>query len=184
MARNPIDLLRKALPILGKGAFNSVITYVPFHAVRLAALRLIGVSIGHGASVGIATKVLAPASLSIGANCSIGGRCLLDARGGIVIEDAVVLASDTHLITGEHLVDSDTFEARLRPIRIGDHAWLASRVTVLPGVTIARGAVVGACSLVRRDVGERDVVAGVPATVRGTRHAALTYNPHYRGLFE
>ena len=66
---------------------------------------------------------------------------------------------------------------------IGDHAWLASRTTVVAGVSIGRGAVVGACSLVRTDVEERTIVAGVPAVVRGQRTSALNYSTRFRRLF-
>jgi maltose O-acetyltransferase len=50
-------------------------------------------------------------------------------------------------------------------IEIGDGAWLASRVMVLPGVRIGAGAVVAAGSVVTRDVPDNTLVAGVPARV-------------------
>ena len=108
---------------------------------------------------------------------------MLDARGGIVIGDNVVLASDTHIITGRHDVNADDFAASFHPVRIGDFAWVASRSTVIDGVTIGRGAVVGACSLVKDDVAEMTVVAGVPAKVRGKRDSALKYSARYRRSF-
>jgi acetyltransferase-like isoleucine patch superfamily enzyme len=54
---------------------------------------------------------------------------------------------------------------------------------VIDGVTIGRGAVVGACSLVKDDVAEMTVVAGVPAKVRGKRDSALKYSARYRRSF-
>ncbi|WP_268918850.1 DapH/DapD/GlmU-related protein [Actinomyces trachealis] len=49
------------------------------------------------------------------------------------------------------------------PVRIGRGAWLGANVTVLPGVTIADGAVVGAGSVVTKDVAPNTVVVGTPA---------------------
>jgi acetyltransferase-like isoleucine patch superfamily enzyme len=49
------------------------------------------------------------------------------------------------------------------PIIIGDGVWIASRVTVLPGVFIGDGSVVAAGAVVSRDVAPNTMVAGVPA---------------------
>ena len=56
-----------------------------------------------------------------------------------------------------------------RPISIGDDCWLGVNVVVCPGVSIGRGAVVGANSVVLKDVPENTVCAGVPARVIGFR---------------
>jgi putative colanic acid biosynthesis acetyltransferase WcaF len=167
----------------GFAFFNIIVTHVPSHTLRLATLRAWGARIGTGTTIGRGTTVLDIHRLRIGSDCSIGFRCMLDARGGIDISDDVVLASDTHIITGQHLVHSDIFEAVFHPVTIADHVWVASRSTVLAGVTIGRGAVVGACSLVRSDVAEREIVAGVPAKHLGERRSALTYTARYRRMF-
>jgi putative colanic acid biosynthesis acetyltransferase WcaF len=164
-------------------AYNLFITYIPSHNVRLFALRLAGAEIGPSVSVFRGTTVLAADSLTIGQSVSIGFRCMLDARGGLSIGDRTVLASDTQVITAAHEVDSATFDAYMAPVKIGSYVWLASRVTVLPGVTIEDEAVVGACSLVRTDVGPKEVVAGVPARYIKLRTADLDYDPAYRPLF-
>lgn len=57
-----------------------------------------------------------------------------------------------------------------RPICIGDDCWLGVNVVVCPGVNINKGAVIGANSVVVRDVQENSVVAGVPAKEIGGRY--------------
>ncbi len=52
-----------------------------------------------------------------------------------------------------------------RPVRIGRNVWLGEQVCILPGVTIGEGAVVGANSVVTRDVPPRTIAAGNPARV-------------------
>ncbi|MDH6066721.1 hypothetical protein NWP26_05500 [Chrysosporum ovalisporum APH033B] len=62
---------------------------------------------------------------------------------------------------------------------IGNRAWIAYRVIILPGVTIGEGAVVGAGAVVTKDVEAYTIVAGNPARVIGQRSANLTYQLNY-----
>ncbi len=66
---------------------------------------------------------------------------------------------------------------------VGDHAWIGSRATLIPGVTIGRGAVVAAGSVVVRDVAEREMVGGNPAQTIGWRDNPLTYELKFGGRF-
>ncbi len=59
--------------------------------------------------------------------------------------------------------------AEEKPVVIEDDVWIGSRVTILPGVTIGRGSVVGAAAVVTKDVPPYSVVAGNPAKVVKTR---------------
>lgn len=62
---------------------------------------------------------------------------------------------------------------------IGDDVWLASRVTVLAGVRIGNGAIVGAGALVNRDVEDYEIVGGVPV-----RHLRFRFTPEERRTHE
>ncbi|MEO6472289.1 MAG: acyltransferase [Aeromicrobium sp.] len=170
----------RAWRLFGVVFFNSIGTYIPFHTVRIGLLRIWGAKIGKDCSILRGSTVLDPDKLIIGDECSIGFRCLLDARGGLTIGNRVVVASDTQFIAGEHLVNTSDFRYVLKPILVEDYVWLASRVTVLCGVTIGYGAVAAACALVRKDVGSMEIVAGVPAKVVGKREAELDYSPVFR----
>jgi acetyltransferase-like isoleucine patch superfamily enzyme len=175
--------MKKGVLRIGQQGYNIVITYVPSHFIRIGWLRLWGAAVGPGTSVMRACTVLDIRSLTLGSSVSIGSRCLLDARGGLTIGDATVIASDVHFIGAFHVIDSDDFESVEEPIVIGDHVWIASRATILCGVSIDRGAVIGACSLVRKDVAALEIVAGVPASRRGVRKSSLEYDPKYRPIF-
>ncbi|KQU28313.1 MULTISPECIES: acyltransferase [unclassified Rhodococcus (in: high G+C Gram-positive bacteria)] len=167
---------------LGERVFNFLITHIPSHTLRQGWLRFFGATIGTGSSIMLGSTTFGLRRLVIGNNVSIGSSVLLDARGGLLIDDDVVIASDVHIITGDHDVDSDDFGVRLGPVHVGHHAWIASRATVLRDVEIGAGAVIGAASLVRRDVGEMEIAAGVPATALGKRTSALDYHPTFRPL--
>jgi putative colanic acid biosynthesis acetyltransferase WcaF len=179
-----ITFARKLVNRVGLLGFNLLVTYIPSHTLRQAYLRLFGATIGKDSSIFRGTTILDIANLQIGEACSIGFRCMLDARGGITIGDNVVLASDVHIIGGYHDHNDPAFTPILEPCVIEDYVWVASRSTILSGVTLGRGAVVGGCSMVRGDVGPLEVVAGVPAKVRSMRDPlALQYRPKYRPLF-
>lgn len=75
----------------------------------------------------------------------------------------VCIGEDVRLITGSHDVTSPHFNLVTRPITINDNVWIATGAIVLPGVTIGEGAVVGAGSVVTKDVEPWSVVAGNPA---------------------
>ncbi len=59
----------------------------------------------------------------------------------------------------------DWTQVSVRPVRICDKVWIGFGAAILPGVTVGQGAVVGACSVVTRDVPEWCVVAGNPARI-------------------
>ena len=114
-------------------------------------------------------------TLSVGAETSIHLRCQLMAyKSAIVIGRGVALAANCSLYSYDHGVApgapirQQPLESR-GPIIIGDEAWLGANVTVLSGVRIGKGAVVGAGSVVTRDVPDNCVAVGVPARVVRTR---------------
>lgn len=165
---------------LGESFFNYLVTHIPSHNIRQGYLRLFGAKIGRDVGIMMGANVLGVHRLVIGDGCSIGSNVLLDARGGLTIDTSAVIASDVYIVTAKHVVDSDDFEVVLAPVHIKHHAWIASRATVLQGVTIGVGAVVGACSMAKQDVEDMAVVAGTPAKVLGKRESSLSYYPKFR----
>jgi acetyltransferase-like isoleucine patch superfamily enzyme len=111
--------------------------------------------------------VVHPENVRIGRNCAINHDVLIVARCGIDIDDDVVLSARVMLIdTG---LDPASFgepsERRYvdGPIRIGRGAWIGAGAIILPGVTVGERSVVGAGSVITRDVPALSVVAGNPA---------------------
>jgi maltose O-acetyltransferase len=66
----------------------------------------------------------------------------------------------------QHDFDADR-EERIAPVEIGDHVWVAADVTITKGVRIGHHSIVGARSLVTRDVPDHKLAFGSPAEVRG-----------------
>lgn len=112
-------------------------------------------------------SVFAGAKLVLGPDSWLNG-CHLSAKHAIVGGRRTwigpgcrVIDSDQHDLDAEH-------KERGAPITIGDSVWITSDVTVIRGVTIGSHVVVGARSLVNRDVPDHTLVHGIPARPRGT----------------
>jgi maltose O-acetyltransferase len=102
----------------------------------------------------------------------VGERCILS--GEVYIGPHVTMGPDCFLITGDHPVPPDGGRFRdmtptSRPIRIEEDVFLGARAILLPGVTVGRGAAVGAGSVVTKDVPSGSVVVGNPARVIRSR---------------
>ena len=102
--------------------------------------------------------------VKIGRNVVINSDCLMMAAGGITIEDEVMIAANAQLISNNHDLDN-RWIITCKPVRICRRAWIGAGATILPGVTIGENAVVGAGSVVTKDVEANTIVAGNPAKV-------------------
>ena len=118
--------------------------------------------------------------VSIGPGTTINRRATLDGRGGLEIGSNVSISEGVKLLTSTHDVQSPDFELQLRPVKIADWVWIGVDAIILPGTTVGEGAVVGAGSVVTRDVKPYTVVAGNPATVRAVRPRGLNYSPLWK----
>jgi acetyltransferase-like isoleucine patch superfamily enzyme len=175
---------RKIRSHLSAAGYNAAVTSIPFHRVRQAYLRAAGMRIGRQVALLTGTMVMRPDRITIGDHVIVGFQCFLGGEAGITIGNNVNIASFGVLLGGWHDINDPTFASELRPIVIEDYAWLATRVTVLAGTRIGRGAVVAAGAVVTRDVPPYTVVGGVPAKKIGERDpAACVYEHNYQPWF-
>lgn len=110
--------------------------------------------------------------VSIGQGCRILSDVVTTEPWLVSIGDRVTVSSDVRLIThdGSGWLVSDDRGRRYRyaPIKIGSDVFIGAGVTILPGVTIGDRVVVGAGSVVTRDIPDATIAAGVPARPIGT----------------
>lgn len=117
---------------------------------------------GKNSRVGTPLTAVRPHMVNIGKNVVVMPGCLMMSAGGITIEDGAMIAANVQLISNNH----DLYERQVitcKPIHIGKKAWIGAGATILPGVTIGDNAVVGAASVVTKDVSADTIVAGNPA---------------------
>src|SRR6185437_9499279 len=110
-------------------------------------------------------------AVSIGRGTSIVGDCVISAVRSVHLEENVLLARNVYISDHMHKY-SDTETPviaqgveRIEPVLVKRGAWLGQNVVVCPGVTIGAGAVVGANSVVARDIPDFSVAVGAPARV-------------------
>ena len=92
----------------------------------------------------------------------VGDRSNLYSLGPIEIEEGAVIAQEAYLCAGTHSFDEPGLPLMVKKITIGRNAFVGARAFVLPGVTIGEGAIIGACSVITRDVEAFSINAGNP----------------------
>lgn len=126
--------------------------------LRCALLRTFGARIGTGVLIKHRVNVQWPWKLSIGNDSWVGTGADLYNVDRIVIGSNVCVSPHAYLCTGSHDRRSPVFEYDNAPIVIEDGAWLCTRAVVLRGVTVGANSVIGAGSVVSKDVPPDSVV--------------------------
>lgn len=145
------------------------------HFIRIGVYRLLFKHIGSNVLIDYKTYFRYPSKIFIGNDTSINRGCELYcahlAEGGtITIGNNCALGPNVKILAGGH--DYSTLEIPVvaGPVLIDDHVWIGANVTVLPGVHIGEGAVIGAGALVSRDIPAYVIAVGCPAKVINSRN--------------
>ena len=158
------------------GIKNAQALFTLNHTMPMTAEYDAAVKALFGEHIGEGTRLTAPLQgvcferVKIGRNVYIGSNLLTMARGGITIEDGAWIAANVQLLTNNH----DLYDRAVllcKPILIKEDAWIGAGATILPGVCIGKHAVVGAGSVVTRDVPDYAVAVGSPAKIVRTLDA-------------
>jgi maltose O-acetyltransferase len=165
--------------------FNRYITYIPFYMIRRVFIKRLVGHLGKKDSILMGLELRKPKNISIGDHVVINRKVLLDGRGGrVVIGSNVDIAQETNIWTLEHNVHDHYHRDTGGDVVIEDYVWIASRVTILPGVTIGRGAVVACNAVVTKSVPPMAIVGGIPAKVIGERRSNLLFTKFHRPWFQ
>ena len=148
---------------------NMTVFRVVPNGFRIMLLRIFGAKIEEKCLIYGSVKVYVPWNLKMGDAVCIGPRVELYDKGEISIGSGVIVSQDTWLCTASHDISDPRMGLVSKPINIGSDVWIAAKASVLPGVGIGNGAVVGACAVVARDVPQWSVVVGNPARLVGKR---------------
>lgn len=153
-----------------------------FYGWRRFLLRLFGAKIGRGVLIRPTAVITYPWKVSIGNWSWIGDHVTLYSLGEITIGESAVVSQQSYICTGSHDFTRPTFDLYAVPIHIESESWIAARVFVGPGVTVHRGALVGACSVVLKDVPAGMICAGNPLKILRPRPTAdATGSPGHSG---
>ncbi|HEX8948215.1 MAG TPA: acyltransferase [Dissulfurispiraceae bacterium] len=164
-----------------KLAFNILNVLCPSSIVRAKLFKLFGASVGRGAKIERISLMHYEGgnlgNLVIGERVFIGPGTIIDIKDTVVIGDSVKIASgcniSTHADCGKENAISELYPPRTGKVIIGGRTWIGLSTTILCGVMIGSDSVVGACSLVTRDIPSGVLAFGVPAKVRKTLFGSL-----------
>lgn len=138
-----------------------------------------GITLGDFVSIGRFSSLVAKSgTIDLAHGVNIGSYCRIATQSKITIGESVLIAAYAYIGPGNHQQGDEETPLIAREmdirggVRIGAHAWIGTRATILDGVTIGERAIVGAHALVREDVPAGAIVAGTPAKVIGqSRHS-------------
>ena len=120
----------------------------------------------------ISLAVAEGGSLRLGREVSVNQGTSLSARQAVAIGDGTRIGENCSIRDSDHRIDPavPVLESGfvVRPVTIGNNVWIGRHATILPGVTIGDGAVIGAHSLVNHDIPARAIAFGTPARVQRT----------------
>jgi putative colanic acid biosynthesis acetyltransferase WcaF len=134
----------------------------PLHAWRSFLLRCFGAKVGRGVHVYPSVEIWAPWNLVLEDQCGIGNGAILYSQDIIKVGRRAVVSQGAYLCAGTHDYNQPGLPLITKPIHIGDFAWVATEAFVHPGITIENGCVIGARSVVTKDMPAWMVCAGHP----------------------
>lgn len=145
--------------------FNAFVFPLLPRGLRTFSLRLFGAKIGQDCLFKRQAKFYAPWNFKCGNAVCVGPRVEIYNKDVVELGNNVVISQDAWLCTASHDISSPRMELKTRPIRIGSNVWIAAKATILPDVEIGDGVVIGACSVVAKNVDPWMVAVGNPAMV-------------------
>ena len=135
----------------------------PFNPWRLFVLKLFGASLKGTPFVHQRAKIHAPWNLTLKHRACLGDGAPAYSLGKIILGTGCTVAQEAYLCAGTHDFNDPSLPLVVGNVRVGTNAFLGARAFVLPSVSIGKNSIVGACSVVTKDVAEKTVVAGNPA---------------------
>jgi acetyltransferase-like isoleucine patch superfamily enzyme len=151
-----------------------------------AKYRYIKRCVGKGTIVGVRTEIINSANVRIGDDCllqdaiyiragtegriTIGDRAAINSFCRFFGHGSIEIGEDTQIGPGCLITTTEhdylhTLETRFKPVSIGRGVWIGANVTILPGVEIGDFTVIGAGSVVMKNIRPRCMALGVPARV-------------------
>lgn len=148
--------------------WNEIITNCPLCFIRVQFFRILfKAKIGKNVLFwkGIKVDGIADSNIEIGDECQLVRGLLINCSAGLKIGRGVIMGHDVSFYGADHDPDDPLLPARYAPIFVGDNVWIASKASILKGVIIGDGAIIGYGSVVTNDVPAFAIVGGIPAKI-------------------
>jgi len=134
----------------------------PLNGWRLFWLRLFGAKLYGKPFVHPLARILVPWNLTMHDRSALGERANAYSLGEIELKARSTIAQEAYLCSATHQFDLATLPLVTSKITIEEDAFLGARAFIMPGVTVGKGTVIGACSVVTKDVPDWTIAVGNP----------------------
>lgn len=138
----------------------------PTNFWRIFLLKLFGCKIYGKPIIHPRVRILQPWNVTLHDKCALGDRANLYSLGEIEIFENSVIAQEAYLCTGTHNFNSELYELITAKISIKKNTFVGARTFILPGVIIGENSIIGACSVITKDIGDNKIAKGNPAKVK------------------
>ncbi len=122
-------------------------------------------SYGNNCFIQFPVRFEGPEYISLGNNVSINAFVHIWGQGGLIIGNDTLIASHVAIVTVTHDTEAKKYCNTIieKPVTIGNNVWLASHCVILPGITIGDNVIVGAGSVVTKNLASNGIYVGSPA---------------------
>lgn len=162
--------------IIGISLFN----FPGLMAIRIFVYKLLGFKIGKRVMIAEKNKFYIPhhfkkGFITIGDDSAIAYNCQIDCGVDITIGKNVWISQNVQIFNHKHVFDGRKYKSKTaleksNPLVINDDTWVGASVIIMPNVDyIGKGAIIGAGSVVTKNIDDYDIVGGNPAKVIGRR---------------
>lgn len=135
----------------------------PFSCWYILLLKLFGCKIQGKPFIAPTARIYAPWLLEIKDRACLATRCEIYNLGPVTIEERAVLAQYSYICNGSHDLSLLKKPLLVGNVLIGKDVFIGAKAMILVGISVAEGAVIGAGSVVTKDVAPWTVVGGNPA---------------------
>jgi len=137
----------------------------PLHSWRSFLLKLFRAKVGKAVHIYPKATIWAPWNLEIDDNSCLADGVIVYNQAKIIVGKNVVVSQGTHLCSGTHDYARKSFPLIGKSIRIDDEVWIAAEAFVHPGIHIGEGSVIGARSVVTKDIPAWKIASGFPCII-------------------
>jgi len=130
--------------------------------------------VGRRTYISRGVVILSPRNVKIGTDVTINVGCRLDGNGGLDIGSFSMFGTNVTILTAGHKFENIDVPMKqqgnwTKKTIVGNDVWIGSNAVIMPGVVLGDGSIIGANSVVTKNVKQLNIVAGIPAKVIGVR---------------
>lgn len=147
---------------------NNIFCGTRFWKIKRFLLRNAGIEIGKNSKVVGPLNIGTVAKLKIGNECWIGANLNIYGNGKVIVNDKCDFAPNVSFITGSHNVGNQERRAGngiSYIIEVKNGCWIGANSTLMKNIVVNEGVIIGACSLVNKDIKSNIIIGGNPAKI-------------------